>query len=81
MPQFCVNTNVPRGSIPAGFVEQLSSLVGKLTRKPEVSCGFTFGCIKRGGEYKMEHRPDLLQNGTTCLLISTKDLEEIQRRI
>ena len=35
MPQFSINTNVSRGSIPAGFVADLSSAVAKMAHKPE----------------------------------------------
>ena len=45
MPQFCINTNVPRASVPANFVTELSSLVGKLAGKPE-GVSFRFSLSK-----------------------------------
>lgn len=35
MPQFSISTNVPRANIPAGFVKDLSALVGRMAGKPE----------------------------------------------
>ena len=35
MPLFCINTNVPRGNVSPGFIQEMSKLVSKLTGKPE----------------------------------------------
>ena len=51
MPQFTINTNLPRANVSADFLKSLSGVVSKLTGKPE-SVRLTYraimGCRRLG---------------------------------
>lgn len=49
MPMFIVNTNVPRASVPEGFLSELTQQLAQATGKPAQVCREGTGRVGWGG--------------------------------